>query len=136
MAAGLWQAYPHLKNVELIDYIKRSASHYDAPDYLTGYGIPNFRRAEDLIKLKDNLSVYVYPNPLSGPIDLAIPKELIARALHISVYDLLGKLIYQEKITPSDLICRLKLDAEHLSTGMYIMNITGEGNYTVKLIKL
>jgi hypothetical protein len=135
MAAGLWQSFPNLKNTELIDYIKKSASHYTTPDNLTGYGIPNFRRAGDLIKLARNDELHIYPNPVFGSVNLVIPAQLAGQPLNIRIYDLLGKLIYQEEIITSELTHTLKFDADRLSTGMYLMTVGGRSNYTLKLIK-
>jgi serine protease AprX len=136
MAAGLWQAFPYLKNTELIDYIKRSASHYTSPDYYTGYGIPNFRRASDIIKLAGNSEVYIYPNPVFGSVNLVIPSGQIDQPINIRLYDLLGKLIYQEDIVQAEQINRLEMNIENLSAGMYVMTVTGERNYSLKLMKL
>jgi serine protease AprX len=136
MAAGLWQAFPYLKNTELMDYIKRSASHYTAPDYFTGYGIPNFRRASDIIKLTGNTAVYIYPNPVYGSVKLVIPGTQVDQPVNVRLYDLLGKLIYQEDIIQGEQINTLGLDIERLSSGMYLMMVTGEKSWTVKMVKL
>jgi subtilisin family serine protease len=45
MAACLWQAFPLLKNTELIHLIKSSSSRYHQPDAQLGYGIPNMFNA-------------------------------------------------------------------------------------------
>jgi serine protease AprX len=144
MTAGLWQAYPALKNTELIDYIKRSASHYSTPDTYTGYGIPNFKRASDLIvnatnltNIAGNASIYLFPNPLSGTVNLVIPIQDVDKAIDIRLYDLPGQLIYQENITKSIQVNGLGIDTGHLNEGMYLMRVTIEGKiYILKLIKL
>jgi subtilisin family serine protease len=41
----LWQALPQLNNLEMIDRIQRSSSHYYQPDAELGYGIPNLYNA-------------------------------------------------------------------------------------------
>ncbi|MDR2773332.1 MAG: S8 family serine peptidase [Tannerella sp.] len=45
MAACLWQAFPLLKNAELIKLIKDSSSQYQRPDAQLGYGIPDMFNA-------------------------------------------------------------------------------------------
>ena len=45
MAACLWQAFPLLKNTELIELIKESSSQYKKPDAQLGYGIPDMFNA-------------------------------------------------------------------------------------------
>jgi subtilisin family serine protease len=41
----LRQALPQLNNLEIINRIQRSSSHYDQPDVELGYGIPNLYEA-------------------------------------------------------------------------------------------
>jgi len=44
LIACLWQAYPEKTNMEIIEMVKRSASHFHAPNPLYGYGIPDFSK--------------------------------------------------------------------------------------------
>lgn len=45
LTACLWQAFPLLKNTELIELIKKSSSQYKHPDTQLGYGIPDMFNA-------------------------------------------------------------------------------------------
>jgi subtilisin family serine protease len=45
LAACLWQAFPLLKNTELIKLIKESSSRHQQPDVQQGYGIPDMFNA-------------------------------------------------------------------------------------------
>ena len=45
LAACLWQAFPLLKNTEVIELIKESSSQYKKPDAQLGYGIPDMFNA-------------------------------------------------------------------------------------------
>ena len=45
LAACLWQANPSAGNMDVLQAIQRSASQYQNPDDLMGYGIPDFYRA-------------------------------------------------------------------------------------------
>ncbi len=51
----LWQMFPQQTNDEIIQAIESSAHRYPYPDYLVGYGIPNFGVAVDLITGKITL---------------------------------------------------------------------------------
>jgi hypothetical protein len=73
LIACLWQAFPDFNNKEIINAVKKSADHYDAPDNRTGYGIPNMRLAflilekekkirEAKLILKSSL-IKAFPNP-------------------------------------------------------------------------
>ena len=54
MTACLWEALPSLKNIEIIELIKKSSDKYTQPDEYVGYGIPNifkaYENAEILLK--------------------------------------------------------------------------------------
>ena len=42
--ACLWQAFPDRGNMEILEMLKRSASHYHEPDSIYGYGVPDFAK--------------------------------------------------------------------------------------------
>lgn len=50
LVACLWQAYPELNNMEIIDAVQKTANKYSKPDEKVGYGIPDFREAFLLLK--------------------------------------------------------------------------------------
>ena len=41
----LWQAFPEVNNMQLIDALRRSGDKFTAPDNRTGYGVPNVKNA-------------------------------------------------------------------------------------------
>ncbi len=69
--ACLWQAFPNKSNFEIMDAVRRSASQFNNPDTLLGYGIPNFQTAYQLL-LPNGTSVFstirqkliTFPNPV------------------------------------------------------------------------
>ncbi len=50
MVASLWQALPELTATEIIDIVRRSGNHADAPDNTWGYGEPDFVKAWEMGK--------------------------------------------------------------------------------------
>lgn len=50
IAACLWQAYPHLTNIQLLDIIRRSGNRFEKPNNSYGYGIPDMEKAMLLAK--------------------------------------------------------------------------------------
>lgn len=48
LIACLWQAYPNLTNIELLDIIKKSSSKYNSPGESYGYGVPDMKLAMEL----------------------------------------------------------------------------------------
>ncbi|SHG27060.1 Subtilase family protein [Dysgonomonas macrotermitis] len=45
MAACLWQAFPQLTSLQLLDIIRKSSDRYENPDNRYGYGIPDMQKA-------------------------------------------------------------------------------------------
>ncbi|MCS6832447.1 MAG: S8 family serine peptidase, partial [Flammeovirgaceae bacterium] len=92
LAAGLWQAFPHLSNMKLLEIIRLSGSQMSKPDSLLGYGIPHFTRAKELAaqvvtSSEKNMAlqnVKAYPNPLRTPsIYLDFPDILLGKEIEI-----------------------------------------------------
>lgn len=52
MAACLWQAFPTLTNVEIVDVIRESSDKYETPNKDYGYGIPDMKKAMEIAQLK------------------------------------------------------------------------------------
>lgn len=48
MAACLWQAFPKLTNIQLLNIIRESANRFDKPNNSYGYGIPDMQRAMNI----------------------------------------------------------------------------------------
>lgn len=52
MAACLWQAFPTLNNVEIVDVIRESSHISDTPNKDFGYGIPDMKKAMEIAQAK------------------------------------------------------------------------------------
>jgi len=50
LAACLWEAFPRLSNLQLIEIIRRSAHKYGNPDNSFGYGIPDMEKAVNMAR--------------------------------------------------------------------------------------
>lgn len=112
--ACLWQTHPEWTAKQLIDFVVKSASQYNRPDELYGYGIPNFYA--------------VYRNSASiGHINAA-RQQLYAsgRMLYlphldapatIAVYDTAGRMVMNTTVNPQD----NTLSISHLERGIYIV---------------
>lgn len=55
MIACLWQAYPDLTNLELLDIVRKSGNKYDNPDANYGYGIPDMTKAVSLANIQSGI---------------------------------------------------------------------------------
>lgn len=74
LIACLWQAFPKVNNMRILDAVYKSADKYNSPDNQYGFGLPNFRIAYRLLKHGENLSLYgndwlfATPNPFTSDV--------------------------------------------------------------------
>lgn len=75
LIACLWQAFPSVNNMKILDAVYKSSDRYSTPDDRYGFGIPNFRVAYQLLKHDENIALYgnewffVTPDPFTTKID-------------------------------------------------------------------
>jgi hypothetical protein len=140
LAAGLWQAFPTLTNMQVLDILQRSASQYNAPDKEKGYGIPSFMKAMMIATLKDSLKELpkeyeIFPNYISDSETLCLKANhtVWGKSAAIEVFNSKGKLVAKEMINPVLQLNYLRLNTAKWSSGMYVLRINK--NQSVKLVK-
>lgn len=141
----LWQAFPEFSSLEIMDVVKRSSDHYNQPNFVTGYGIPDFqiaynllmqRRAAKLNTVLNGKNLIIYPNPLVSATTILV-KAKNDGDFQIALYDMAGRLCYQttERQLQAGEIRAIPFSKNTLSKGMYILK---SGNrkeqYSSKLI--
>ncbi len=134
--ASLWQAAPNLKNDVVMQAIRESASLYNNPTDLMGYGIPDFGEALNTLlqlstekQMRETLFA-LYPNPVVDEINISFPKSIDKATF--SLYDVLGKKILEKQITP----LKNRVDVSNLPSGMYIASLTANNRTnSYKIIK-
>ncbi|MBI3502999.1 MAG: S8 family peptidase [Bacteroidetes bacterium] len=136
MTACLWQAHTAKTSMEIYNAIQQSASHYTTPDTLTGYGIPDFCKAHQILtSVPENFSdenIFVFPNPSADGRFTVQSSGLNVQGLEI--YNVLG-----EKVTRSvipNTVRNLTIDISNQPGGVYVLKaIAGNKNYLLKLVK-
>ncbi len=142
LAAGLWQAFPELTNMEVISYLQRSATQANRPDSLLGYGIPDFARAYELAyrERKPNQSLgYFSPNPVVGEdiVTLWVNVQALGQPLTLQWFDASGRAVAEQRIATPALQNRISIPPAALPRGLYLIRLTSPGRQnTVKLIRL
>jgi len=141
----LWQAFPSVNNIGIIDAVKKSAHKYTSPDNDYGYGIPNLAISSLILGgnefsyPEDKLSAFVYPNPFDDEINLIVYSNK-RTDLDFEIYNIQGKLMASGKLRavvgynyyylPLDDFKKLK------KSGVYILKLWDPYRATeVKLIK-
>jgi subtilisin family serine protease len=141
LAAGLWQAFPNLKNSELADVLRRSGSRATTPNDSIGHGTPHFERAQMLVTdlgawQADSRWLKVYPNPVKGAwLNIAFEQSPIAphQLLRLRITDLLGREYYQAEWRKEADQLQIPLSALGIERGMYFLHLSdGHRTYTVR----
>ncbi len=106
MAACLWQANPTLNNMQLKNAIEQSGTQASNPDFLLGYGIPDFVMANNILTIIDapenrNLFTRIYPNPAREWFSISLTQNQPAKG-RVEVNDISGRLISSHKFAIQD----------------------------------
>ncbi len=140
MGACLLQANPYANVKQLKLAIEQSASQYNSPDSLIGFGIPDFGKADQYLKLnitqnlKTESSWMFSPNPFSDHIVIQNMVPGSADHYAISIVNLQGEKLYQSSFKASEKI--LLKNLAYLPDGVLILTIrSGEKEERFKLIK-
>ena len=140
MGACLLQANPYAGAKMAKLAIEQSASQYNNPDSLIGFGIPDFGKADKYLKvnsannLKDKSSWTVSPNPFSESIFLRNLNTVNNKNYLISIYNLQGICLWQSTFNSEETIVLKNL--ANLPQGFLILSIrSGETEERIKLIK-
>ena len=131
--ASLWEALPTANAEDIKQFIRLSATQYTTPDYLLGYGIPNFQLALSIGRSMINVDLEkskVYPNPVSSRLHFQLPDSIEDGTL--CVYDVLGKKILEQAYSDAF----PQLDVSHLAKGIYVVTIISKSKaFNFKFIK-
>lgn len=137
-ATSLWQKYPDLTNVELMDLIKNSGTQSDDPDNELGYGIPSYLviigepRFEKPLKVSDEVEKIfkIYPNPTKWSLTIERPAN---REITYQLTTLEGEAVAKGVLEVKD--TQIKINPL-LRSGIYFLRLASGSNVeTIKLLK-
>ena len=140
MGACLLQANPTANVKQIKMAIERSAYQYNKPDSLLGYGIPDFQKADLLLKdtgvktRQAGLTWEVNPNPFSDYLTIKKLDALKLEGCRVSIYSLPGVRLWESTFSNSEIILLKNLGS--LPQGFLILDIrSGVKREQFKLIK-
>lgn len=143
LAACLWQANRQKNNMDIIDAIQQSASQFESPDTLLGYGIPNFYTAMLMVSNSPVLQIpagsppSVFPNPFETDTNIyyyAASNEVIK----LELVDLAGRKIatHQAEVRQDSPYCIRLSEWANCPKGVYLLHIIAKNRHdVVKAIK-
>jgi len=147
LIACLWQAYPEFSNMEIIDAVQQSAHLYNNPDVRFGYGIPNFRKAFDILSKEREVKRIVntlgnswlkaYPVPFEGTFNIALKAPKTGKA-SLQLIDVNGRVVgvQTKDITQDQLYIIDFNEATMLPRGIYFVRYDdGSTKQTLSVVK-
>ncbi len=129
-AACLWQANPHANASQIKYAIEQSAHLYTNPDSLLGYGIPDIRLADKILKTSfvekiEHENIWnAYPNPAQNFIILQKNSIVTNKKVEISFYTPEGRLVRKEQ--QNDAVKIIIENLHTLPSGLLILQIISE----------
>jgi len=144
--ACLWQLHPDKNAQQVMDAVRRSASHHDQPNDSNGYGIPDLWRAhlllggEDLTSLNTPQILSVQPVPFTDHFEVSLYTGASDR-LVLDLWDAMGRQVWSaERGVDTDTYLRfLVTDGAllNLRSGVYVLRASlGYGEITVPVMKV
>jgi hypothetical protein len=140
LIACLWQAFPELNNMQLLEAVYRSSDRYTSPDSAYGNGIPNFRKAYEQLasrKILENDWIRTLPNPFTDQLVIYIrPIETGSVALRLmNIKGRVLKTLQISTVVNENQIIRLE-NLNVLPKGVYLLQYVGKNEQrTIKLLK-
>ena len=137
LVAGVWQRYPELTNLQIMDIIRKSASQAANPDNLLGYGIPNFRAIVNFQEsIEQETDFAVYPNPVGDTIKLTPKDPSQQTSCSVALITGLGQVLMNDTAEFSWLDRDYEIDSTSLAKGMYYLQVNaGKKRYVFKVVK-
>ena len=147
LIACLWQAFPEMRNNEIIEAVRKSGDMYANPDSRSGYGLPNMQKAYGILEIervKKNAAsllrdarVKAFPNPFENKIQL-VYKAPANGKIEIRLTDLTGRLIFTEskQVIANEIYVFDWENLGILKAGPYIITYSDvSGTGSIKLVK-
>jgi subtilisin family serine protease len=140
LGACLWQANPDVTADQVKSAIEQSANLFSSPDSLLGFGIPDFKLADQFLKslyvekLDKQSLWHVFPNPVRDVLSLQYKGSNYSGNLELTFYTVDGRLLRKKMVTGTHQI--ILNDIRSLPSGLLILKIKSDDfAESVKLIK-
>ncbi|MBL6447601.1 S8 family peptidase [Fulvivirga sp. 29W222] len=132
LAACVWQSFPHLNNMEVLELIRMAGNRYNEPDNGYGFGIPHYNSIMRAINSENHLNdpkrVSVFPNPARGQVNFKFTLSSTVNG-KLELYNVMGQLV--SVLSKGQMLKgtnHVTFDVSDLEAGMYLFRLqTGAG---------
>lgn len=136
MATSLWSADPTLSPRMIKQAITYSASRFNEPDTLYGYGLPDFEHALSILAIDEDIKasrIQVSPNPVLDRFYLSL-REGSNTKFKMSIYNIHGALMEEREMIWTGSEINISMNA--YSSGIYFVEVSQEAQVSrVKISK-
>lgn len=138
LAACLWQDNPDKTNMEIFKAIEESSHQHNNPDNLLGFGIPDFMKANKILKDIDNQpgqKLFVYPNPFQSSFSVYFMGDR-SEIILLEVFNAIGQKIWEQKVDERpDVEYHINIDRLSLyQNGVYFLRYRSESTKEIMRI--
>lgn len=143
MAACLWQEHLDKTAYQIIKAIEQSADRASNPDFLHGFGIPDFGKADFILRnlppiaeMQDSL-VNVYPNPVLNGVTVEFFSTKEQKAT-LEITSLNGKRVYFQQVELKPFFNNYFniQELKQVKQGIYVVTLTiDKRKYSRKIVK-
>ncbi len=121
---GLWQAYPDLSYLEIMELVKMSADNAASPDNLLGYGVPNYQAAKNIKESSMQTKNYlVFPNPTNDELKIMVRDPTEYNEVVLSIINSSGQLLYKQNLSFNWLNISNIIDLREFTAGVYFLRL-------------
>jgi subtilisin family serine protease len=138
LAAGVWQRYPDLTNVEIMEAIRKSASQASAPNNSLGYGIPDFVAVVNYLDQVEQENPFdVFPNPiLADSLTIRPFDPAQVSSCELEWISAQGQVLMKTNVAFTWLNRTYVMTTQGQASGIYFLRVTwGVKRYVFKIVK-
>ncbi|NNE31556.1 MAG: S8 family serine peptidase [Winogradskyella sp.] len=123
--ASLWQALPEFTAIEVMDFVRQSASQYTSPDDFLGFGIPDLGLARNMALGIEEFAletIKIYPNPVTDILNFDF--SLANGFVEIIILNALGQQLLEKKLYDGT----ESINVSDFTSGLYLIKATIDKN--------
>jgi serine protease AprX len=138
LAAALWQAYPDLSALEIVEAMRFSANNSANPDNEKGFGIPSYQALVNYVEhFTSTTWASIYPNPTADDLNVYVNNPAEDSKVDFKLFNTNGQPILKANFDITWQDNRYILDVSTLPRGIYVLNLYSKENFSqLKFAKL
>ena len=124
LVAGVWQQWPDLKAIDMVNLIRQAGSKFFHPDNAFGYGVPTYQAIKHIMDYESqHVGITLYPVPIIKHLSIeANPAD--GSRVSVVIQNSMGQVWHNVSYELSWGSIPFTMDLEELPSGVYWVSIT------------